>query len=318
MVGWGLGMNPWHRRLLTTLLTVVGLAIAWEIAPLSWLQTHWLRSAAIAVFLCAFTLPIWLAPSLSAASLGKVTDDAERIRLEGDHRKLQNDIRTALLQGIAGAAVIASVIVAWHQLENGREESRRQLALATQTQNLATQAQVAERLTRAVDQLASSKLDVELGGIYGLESIAQQQPLVDRLQVLEILSAYVREHSHLKPTGRSTAPLLQERQADVQAAMTVLGRRAALSSDPRTDLGGSLLQGARLGGAKLQRVDFGGANLRGAYLRGSHLENALLCGADLRGADLADVHLKGAHARGTMWPPGFKWHAAGATLGPCD
>src|SRR3954451_15130546 len=51
-----------------------------------------------------------------------------------------------------------------------------------------------ERFTRAIDQLGDEKLDVRLGGIYALERIAEDSE-GDHPQVIEVLTAYVREHA---------------------------------------------------------------------------------------------------------------------------
>jgi hypothetical protein len=143
-----------------------------------------------------------------------------------------------------------------------------------------------------------------------------------RLQVFEILSAYVRTHSHRPPSGPVAAPLLQTRQPDVQAAVGVLGRRGVRPGDPPLDLSGSLLGGARLGGARLAGADLRGADARGvvfqgADLAGVRLQGSLLCGAQLLGADLRGAFLEGARAsRTTVWPSGYDWRRAGVELVP--
>jgi Pentapeptide repeats (8 copies) len=142
----------------------------------------------------------------------------------------------------------------------------------------------------------------------------------DRVQVFEILSAYVRTTSHRPPIGPADADSLQVRQADVNAAVTVLARRTVLHGDPALDLSGSVLPGARLGWARLAGADLRGADLRGtslqhAQLAGVHLEQSLLCGTQFQGADLRGAHLAGARASAdTRWPDGFDWRAAGARL----
>jgi pentapeptide repeat protein len=312
------------------LSTLAGLLLVGWLAPMPWLLDHWPQVLGVGLFLCVFVVPRWFVPARSAASLSAVPDQAARMRLEDDRLKLQNGVRTGLLQAVAAAAVIAAVVVTWQQLEADRRQERQQLALAGQDQ-------LAERFSRAVDQLGIGQLDVRLGGIYGLEGIADQasgeqlgawsdelaggqRSAGHRLQVFEILSAYARAHSHQPPTGPVAAPLLQTRQADVQAAATVLGRRTVLADDPPLDLGGSLLGGVRLGGAKLAGADLRGADVRGAILQDAdlarvRLQGSLLCGAQLQGADLRGAYLEGARAsRTTVWPSGFDWRTAGVDL----
>jgi len=54
---------------------------------------------------------------------------------------------------------------AWQQLDANRRQLRAEQALAGQER-------AAERFARAVDQLGSDRLEVRLGGIYGLEGVA--------------------------------------------------------------------------------------------------------------------------------------------------
>jgi hypothetical protein len=63
--------------------------------------------------------------------------------------------------------------------------------------------QITERFTRAIDQLGSSELDIRLGGIYALERIARDSP-DDHPQVMEVLTAYVREHAPWPPAQAQT------------------------------------------------------------------------------------------------------------------
>jgi hypothetical protein len=332
-----------RRRGLVALSAAAGLLVVGWLATTPWLVDHWPRVLAVVLFLFVFVVPRWFVPARSAASLAGVEDPAAKGRLEDDRLKLQNDVRIGLLQAVAGVAVIAAVVVTWQQLETDRRQLRQQLEVAGQEQ-------AGERFAQALDQLGSEQLDVRLGGIYGLERVAarasgaaasgtaaayrppaevarpDEPPSVfwasqDRVQVFEILSAYVRTTSHRPPIGPvGPDASLQIRQPDVNAAVTVLARRTVLDGDPPLDLSGSLLGGARLGWARLAGADLRGADVRGtslqhAELAGAHLEQALLCGTQFQGADLGGAHLAGARVSAdTSWPSGFDWRAAGARL----
>jgi Pentapeptide repeats (8 copies) len=332
------GQLQTRRRGLVALSTVAGLLVVGWLAGMPWLAGHWPRVLAVGLFLVVFVAPRLFVPARSAAALAGVSDPAARGRLEDERLKLQHDVRVGLLQAVAGVAVIAAVAATWQQLDTDRRQLRQQLEVAGQEQ-------AAERFGRALDQLGSEQLDVRLGGIYGLERIAARgaeaataaagayQPpgsdappgpgwwaAQDRVQVFEILSAYVRTTSHRPPVGPAAPEALQVSQPDVHAAMAALARRTVLAGDPPLDLTGSLLPSARLGWARLAGADLRGADLRGsslqhATLAGAHLEQSLLCGTQLQGADLAGVHLAGARAStATSWPDGFDWRAAGARL----
>jgi hypothetical protein len=108
------------------------------------------------------------------------------------------------------------------------------------------QGQVAERFTHAIDQLGSEKLELRLGGIYGLEQSAKEPGDGGyRLVVFEVLTAYIRQHAlrDLEARGSTTQlTYLGMRAPDVQAAITVLGRRTVLATDPPLDLSDSDLR----------------------------------------------------------------------------
>jgi len=143
---------------------------------------------------------------------------------------------------------------------------------------LSKQGQLTDRFSKAVEQLGNKdSLEVRLGGIYALERIAGDSAR-DHPTVMEVLSAYVREHAPppmCTSTAASTSPT-----TDVQAILTVIGRRD--TSQDRDALA-------------LNNTCLTGANLAGAYLAGAYLARANLAGATLDGADLAAASLYGAN-----------------------
>jgi uncharacterized protein YjbI with pentapeptide repeats len=193
-----------------------------------------------------------------------------------------------------------------------------------------------------------------VGGIYALERIARDSP-PDRATIEEVLTAYLRGHApwpappappslqviatrlvafarrqrsasqlrrakdmagqaqHGRPDEKVPEP--QGPAADVQAAMTVLGRRKLPPGGPRpldlarvnlqdarllfynlqdATLDGANLQDARLHYAKLQNARLGFAHLQGAQLDGANLQGASVIDADLQGAYLGGANLQGA------------------------
>lgn len=248
-------------------------------------------------------VPRRLAPPVPDEVLDRLSD-RERLEVAEARVRLQDDLRTTALQAIAGLAVLAGAALGFQQLT----EDRRQ---ATATQDLARQGQASERFTRAIDQLGSDRLEVELGGIYGLEQIAQQAPDDNRLPVVEVLAAYLHRKAP-RPSKPDTSSVeeLRTRKPQAQAALTVLEGLVEPGDSP--DLRRLDLRKAELTGASLP-----GADLRGADLRGASLIFANLGGADLRGTDLRDAHLGETNLRnvntdlGTRWPDGFDQQSAG-------
>jgi uncharacterized protein YjbI with pentapeptide repeats len=147
--------------------------------------------------------------------------------------------------------------------------------------------QFTERFMRAVEQLGHPTLDVRLGGIYSLERLARESR-ENHGPVMEILAAYVREHAPwpARAAGGPGGPRARP-ATDVQAALTILGRRIlAHDTDAPIALGHTALAGASLTGAHLERALLSGANLEGADLFKAQLDAADLEGTSLRGAGL--------------------------------
>jgi Pentapeptide repeats (8 copies) len=244
---------------------------------------------------CVYVLPRVLVPDRSAASLAAVADAAKRLELEDARLKQRNDVRTTLLQGLAGAVVAVGLSLTWRQIRVNQE------------------GQITERFNKAIDHLGNDKLDLRLGGIYALERIAKNSD-DDRDTIAEVLTAFVRQRSPWPPSqpGQYRAdfpidrqPELRTRAADIQAAMTVLGRggftrQGALRLDladvdvRKVALPGAHLEGANLWGAHLEGANLWGAHLDSAGLANAHLDSAVLLGAHLDDANLGGAHLAGA------------------------
>jgi len=259
-----------------------------------------------------------------------LTWDLDGGPVPSDQASAVNDIRATLLQGLGGAALLVGAYLTWRQVQVSRE------------------GQITERFTRAVGQLGEPSIDVRLGGIYALERIAIDSK-ADRRTIHEVLCAYVRQHAPVHPPDNPASPgdrlggvsgLAAKRElaweadqhpplrvhaVDVQAAMTVLGRRLRVPNHERlelsrvkllhadlreanlihADLHYSDLSGSNLVGADLHLADLTGIRLPAAVLRGANLHqadlrtallwHAQLEDADLRAADLAGADLSGAH-----------------------
>jgi uncharacterized protein YjbI with pentapeptide repeats len=265
-------------------------------------------------FACLLLACILILPTTLVASDNDPM--APQALTQSDILRAKNAIRTTLLQGIGGLLLFVGAGVSLWQLRVTRE------------------GQITDRFTRAIDQLGNGQREVRIGGIYALERIAKNS-VPDRRAISEVLSAYVRERapwpprdsdkqiapgadsSHQEAEDKDTnprsigeVPILAIRAADVQAAMTVLGRRSPLPEDPavlrlfNVDLRKALLRGANLEGASLARahleaIDFIEANLEKANLietclSGANLMKANLNSAQLIGSDLSSAHLEGA------------------------
>jgi hypothetical protein len=223
---------------------------------------------------------------------------AERQQMTTTERvEAVNAARHTLIQAATGLVVIGGVVFTaqglWYTAES--------LDASRQAQRTAEQGQITDRYTKAVEQLGATKMDVRLGGIYALERLAQDSPR-DHQTVYDVLAAFVREHDP-KPSVKDKD--LAAMSTDVQAALTVIGRRDATRDKrapdlhririPYADLSGADLSGANLFRANLTNVTLAGANLTGAHLFDADLTGADLLRANLFRADLTDADLSGAN-----------------------
>ncbi|MDA2814391.1 pentapeptide repeat-containing protein [Nocardiopsis sp. RSe5-2] len=186
--------------------------------------------------------------------------------------------RRTLLQAAGGTAALTALL------------------FTVRTYLLNRRGQQTQRFKDAVEQLGSEQTAVRIGGIYSLEHIMRESP-EDHRTVVEVLSAFVRETSPAPDTPQEPRKRLG---TDVQAALTVLGRRPPREETAPLDLHATDLRGADLTNARLHRANLSAALLGGANLSGARLEAARMRGADLNAARLRSAHLEGAdlaHAR---------------------
>jgi Pentapeptide repeats (8 copies) len=324
---------------------------------MSWLARLWRNHRAAVLAVCTVA-----AVALVVAVIWPITDLIARLdvgAISGPQRAFhlqtaRESVRTQLLTLGAGIFAAGALIytarnftLAGHQLDLSRQAMELTEQGQRRTLELTEQGQVTDRYTKAIDQLGSDKLDVRIGGIYALERIARDSAK-DRPAVIDVLAAFVREHSREPwpplPADDQSGAGSPERatRPDVQAAVTVIGRRNIQLDDQRVNLTdanlsgadltganlteagfanaklpGAILVGANFTGANLSNADFSGANLYNAILTGSYptganftdallgganLGGALLLGADLTCANLTGANLHGALLRGARWP----------------
>lgn len=282
-----------------------------------WLARMILLLGVILAVASVWKIPQWQVADISSES------DKERIELE-------NKTRGTLAQVIGG--VIAFYVVYLTMRRTAATEEN--VKVAQQTLDVSRKSQTTERFVKAIEQLGQSgndKLTIRLGGIYALEQIAKDAPDEYHFPIMEVLTAYVREHAlrkdlpqqHVDETsvpeddGEKESPQQQEDEppailpTDIQAVLTVIGRRTRTYGQgerrrlelPRTDLRRADLRVARLEGvdlreAYLHEADLWGAELHETDLKGAHLDGAHLVRAHLHGVDLVRADLGGANLGG--------------------
>jgi hypothetical protein len=168
---------------------------------------------------------------------------------------------------------------------------------------------------------------VRLGGIYALWRLASDSPERDVVPVIDILCAFVRDPPPAEPPrtrpstetvdmaqpGQDSSDATTRFRPDVQAALQLLGDRAAsyrqyLPAEYRLDLTGANLihaefidadfMSADLMGADLTDANLSLADITDAGLMNANLTHARLIEADLTTVGLAHANLTGAYLWG--------------------
>src|SRR6476659_2465574 len=180
-----------------------------------WLQARWLIGAAAVVLVLAIVWALLVpgADWLARHDIGSA---------KGSLAAARDAARGRLLTLGAGLVAIGAL---WFTARNF---------------TLSREGQVTDRYTKAIEQLGSDKLDVRIGAIFALERVARDSPK-HHAAVMEVLAAFIREHSrHRWPQAEPGAePPMRATRPDVQAAITVIGRRNVGDDHQLVNLAGS-------------------------------------------------------------------------------
>jgi hypothetical protein len=223
-------------------------------------------------------------PDNSISFKDRLSLQKDRLSLEKDLATARNAILGTLLQAVSAIFFAFTAYFTWRNVKAAEEK------------------QITERFSKAVELLGSDKIEIRLGGIYALERIAKDSPK-DHWTIMEVLTSFIREKSPLEQKPRNK-PFIQEYfnqisqsnpqdntlpkiATDVQAALTVIGRRNFKEDKGKLNLRSTNLSQADLFKAHLKRADLSKAHLKETNLWEAHLE----------GAELVEVHMEGAHLR---------------------
>lgn len=282
-----------------------------------WRQWRW-RAAAITLLVLiladivgAFTIPPLLVGHATTAAASA----------EASLRSAILSLLGALTPLVAAGAAVAALLNFQETREHNRrtfEITQRQLDLAReqfaagqeQTREqveLQRRGQLTERFTRSIDQLGQTgreRLDLRIGGLYGLEQVAFDDPEQLHSPVVEVVTAFIRRSTEapriresdgsyriqvdLDPS-RTTAP-----GPDIQAALTILGRRTHSRDRNPPNLQFAEIPQAQLSGAHLERANLFSVNLMAAQLLDAQMTAATLTNARLQTAILVNARLGGA------------------------
>jgi uncharacterized protein YjbI with pentapeptide repeats len=292
-LGWQLLQRQAPRMLFSRLtgFLLIGLAVfsgaigafsaSIPLAPLLRVWWLWLvaGAAGVIVGLGAWWL-WWRLPKRQVDRLKFTIRDA---KMRAD---VEDNFRKTIGQLLGGAVVLVGTGFAYLQF--------------TQQQRSAHDLLISNQVAKGFELLGNKEkqLQQRLGGIYALEGVMNASKEYHQ-PVLEALCVFVRDET--KAITGDGPPA-----TDVQAALTVIGRRDASGEGPlqnpdltsvhvpKAALIRAKLRLANLRNADLSGADLIGANLISADLSGTNLSAATLDDADLTDANLSDANLSGA------------------------
>jgi hypothetical protein len=249
------------------------------------------KYVALALLIVFLGVAWWWVPKWQVNRLRATIPDAKaRADVEDNWRK-------TIGQLYGGAAVLLATGFAYYQFketlkqtELSRQASQKQ---ADRSVKASRDLLISQQVSKGFEQLGSDKLVLRLGGIYALEGAMNASPEYHR-PIVESLCAFIRD------TTRAPGPEEKEVTTDIQAALTVLGRRATVQQET-LDLSNTVLRNADLTGANLAGANLSAARLSGINLSAANLSGANLAGAKLSGAKLFRTNLAGANLSGATF-----------------
>ena len=223
----------------------------------------------------------WVVGVVAILAIGVVFSWLFWEELRDDEESLSTTIRNI---GLVGGGIIAIVLAVWRSLvaQKQAEAALRQADTALRQADTAQQGLLNERYQQGAEMLGDNVLSVRLGGIYALQSLAEEHPEQYHVQIMRLFCAFVRRPTEdqvlesRRIQGESIPPLRE----DVEAIMTAIGARK------RTGI--ALEREAEF------RLDFTDADLRRMTLLKADLSRAILTGVNMSVSILLESNLAGA------------------------
>lgn len=169
------------------------------------------------------------------------------------------------------AALVSLPFVIWRAQANDRSSkaSHRQSEVASRQIEIATESQINDRFTRAMEQLGSENLTIRIGGVHALGKIAEDSPR-DAQTIIDILCTFVRDQTRndeYKKSRKGANGVFLLPRADIQDAITVLGRG-------QFSLFHKNLERAYLPKVKMINADFSNTSFSNTVLHSTHIFNS--------------------------------------------
>lgn len=251
----------------------------------------------VIIFIVLALLAVWKIPHMHNRSYrdhlesinNANVNTGERILIERNAADIENNSRVTIAQIVGGLGLLLGLFLTYLNVKAAQDNAR----TAQKTLRITADEKISDRFGKAVEMLGKEDLTMSLSGIYALERLSLELDDWEKLTVMEVLTAYVRENSCYNSGETAGIKKNESILRDIiQTIMTVIGRRELNESESRRfNLRGVNLAGYNLEGANLAKMDLSEADISGANLTGAYLNEAILTGADLTGADLTKADL---------------------------
>ena len=247
----------------------------------------------------------WIAGVVAILAIGVVSSWFFWEDLRGDEESLSTTIRNL---GLVEGGIIAIVLAVWRSIVAQRQADAalQQAETGLRQADTSEQGLLNDRYQKGAEMLGNYVLSVRFGGIYALQSLAEEYPEQYHVQIMHRLCAFVR-HPTKDNAGESAPDLKGETpdetsslREDVQAVMQAIANRKKTSIalerevDFRLDFNYADLRDMVLWGGDLSLANFKVANLSGAKFIRTDLSEANLTFANLSSTVLGNVDMSGA------------------------
>ncbi len=223
-------------------------------------------------------------PRKLVENLDATVPQDRKIELEDNIRRTWSQIYGGIiiLLGLFGTAY--NLHLTSEGLSSNQEQSIKNLQLAQESLDLNRKVQRTDQYIRAMQQLGGERTEARIGAVYALELIAKESK-IDYLKVMEILSAYVRDHCPRLKNGNTNhiKSLVSTNNVptEIRAIFAVLGRRDMVHLERRINLRNTDLRGMQLIDANLRDIDFGRADLSNSFFKNCDFDNTRFTGSTI-------------------------------------
>ena len=238
-------------------------------------------------------LPVLLAAFLSLALVFHISFEIRGIMYGAENTSTVLKKITLVIASdkVRNLSLLLVASIGWYFLYRRTTTAEQNTKAAQQSVVTAEKGLTAERLTRAIDQLASDKPSIRLGGILGLHQIFEANE-EERYKIIRILSSFIHDFAPIDSDTRKIEK--RSKHSDIEEAIKILATITAplIADDKRRlfDLHHTNLSGLAFGVVDFSYFRLSGANFSNSFLYAVCFTGAVLDGVNFSGVSCPDPH----------------------------